>query len=114
MPDEIPFAARLLMARHHMKLSQEGLAERAGMKGAAISLFETGARRPSFDNLRKLADALSVTADFLLGRTDDMEELAEVDVAFRHGDNGLSVEQQEDLNVLAAAMVKRNRERRKN
>ena len=83
------------------------------MKGAAISLFETGSRRPSFDNLRKLADALSVTADFLLGRTDDMEGSAEVDVAFRHEFNGLSAEQQEDLQAVIEVMAQRNRDRKK-
>jgi transcriptional regulator with XRE-family HTH domain len=35
---------------------------------AAISFFETAKRRPSLGNLIKLADALSVSVDFLLGR----------------------------------------------
>lgn len=40
---------------------------------APISHFETGTRRPSFDNLVRLVNALDVSADYLLGRTDAME-----------------------------------------
>lgn len=62
------FQTRLREAREAKKLSQGELAERAALKPAAISHFETGARRPSFDNLKKLADALNVSVDYLLGR----------------------------------------------
>lgn len=71
------FEDRLRQARELRGISQGELARRAGLQPAAISHFETGTRRPSFDNLRTLAEALSVTADFLLGRTDDSEGLAE-------------------------------------
>lgn len=65
------FTKRLRVARELRKLNQAELAERAGFQPAAISHFETGVRKPSFDNLRRLADALEVTTDFLLGRSDD-------------------------------------------
>jgi transcriptional regulator with XRE-family HTH domain len=89
------FQQRLLAARKKRDMSQDGLAQKSGLKPAAISHFETGARKPSFDNLRKLADALNVTADYLLGRTDDPEGFAEADVAFRHGFEKLSSEQRD-------------------
>lgn len=54
-----------------MKLSQAQLGERAGIQASAISHFETGARKPSYRSLRKLANALGVTTDFLLGRVDE-------------------------------------------
>jgi transcriptional regulator with XRE-family HTH domain len=41
------------------------------MPPSSIAHFEAGARKPSFDTLRKLANALEVTTDYLLGRTDD-------------------------------------------
>jgi transcriptional regulator with XRE-family HTH domain len=50
------------------------------LQPSAISHFETGSRKPSFDNLRRLADALSVTTDYLIGRVDEMEAVA-TDVA---------------------------------
>jgi transcriptional regulator with XRE-family HTH domain len=65
------FARRLKAARELRQLNQAELAERAGLQATAISHFETGTRRPSFDNLRRLADALEVTTDYLLGRSAD-------------------------------------------
>lgn len=78
------FPERLRTARTKRQLSQEDLARRAKLQPSAISHFETGARKPSFDNLRRLADALEVTTDFLLGRVDEMEETAQADRLHRH------------------------------
>lgn len=65
------------------KLSQAELAAKAGLQPAAISHFETGARRPSFDNLQRLAAALDVSTDYLLGRADSPEPVASTDPAFK-------------------------------
>ena len=73
------FPERLRSAREKRGLSQGELAKRAGFQASAISHFETGSRKPSFDNLRRLADALEVTTDYLLGRVTDMQALAEAD-----------------------------------
>lgn len=70
-PSEI-FRERLKIARDKLrKWSQAELAAKAGMPSTSIAHFEAGARKPSFDTLRKLANALDVTTDYLLGRTDD-------------------------------------------
>ena len=69
-PSEI-FRERLRAARDLRGLSQGDLAGRAGLPPSSIAHFETGSRKPSFDTLRKLANALEVTTDYLLGRTDD-------------------------------------------
>lgn len=69
-PSEI-FRERLRAARDLRGLSQGELAGRANMPPSSIAHFETGSRKPSFDTLRKLANALEVTTDYLLGRTDD-------------------------------------------
>ncbi|GIK23627.1 MAG: hypothetical protein BroJett005_30410 [Ignavibacteriota bacterium] len=65
------FPDRLRAARELRKLSQSDLAERAGFQPSAVSHFETGRRSPSFDNLKRLADALDVTTDYLLGRVEE-------------------------------------------
>ncbi|MCA1358725.1 helix-turn-helix transcriptional regulator [Bradyrhizobium sp. IC3069] len=70
------FPDRLKSARDLRGLNQDQLAKRSGLQGSAISHFETGTRKPSFDNLRRLADALGVTTDYLLGRSDDPEGYA--------------------------------------
>jgi len=56
------------------------------MSASTISHFETGTRKPSFDNLRRLADALDVTTDYLLGRVKELDGLAGADRLHRHYD----------------------------
>lgn len=68
------FAKRLKHARETLRgLTQTQLAEKCGLPSTSISHFENleGSRKPSFDNLRRLAKALDVTTDYLLGRSDD-------------------------------------------
>jgi transcriptional regulator with XRE-family HTH domain len=65
------FKDRLRRAREKRGMSQAELGTKTGLKPAAVSHFETGQRSPSFDNLRKLADALNVSVDYLLGRIDE-------------------------------------------
>lgn len=78
------FPDRLRCAREYRGLTQGELATRAKLQPSAISHFETGTRKPSFDNLRLLADTLDVTTDYLLGRVDDFKELAGADKLHRH------------------------------
>ncbi|WP_419589064.1 helix-turn-helix domain-containing protein [Thiolapillus sp.] len=109
MADSDIFQKRLVTARKKRELSQDDLAKKSGLKPAAISHFETGARKPSFNNLKRLADALNVTADYLLGRTDDPEGFAEADVAFRHGFEQLSSEQREIALDFIEVLAKRSK-----
>jgi len=67
------FPARLTEARNIRGLSQTDLAEIAGLPASSISRFESGSRKPSFENLRRLAGALQATTDFLLGRVDELD-----------------------------------------
>ena len=93
-PTEV-FRGRLRTARTARNLSQSELARRAELQASAVSHFETGTRKPSFDNLKRLADALRVTTDYLLDRTDLMDaSAATVDKLHRHY-SGLSAEYQE-------------------
>ncbi|MDA3832073.1 MAG: helix-turn-helix transcriptional regulator [Spirochaetales bacterium] len=87
------FQQRLVAARKLRDLNQEKLANRAGLQPAAVSHFETGVRKPSFDNLKKLAQALEVTTDYLLGKADDPEGFGDVNMAYRDELKGLTEEQ---------------------
>jgi transcriptional regulator with XRE-family HTH domain len=81
-PSDI-FKERLRAARELRGYSQGLLAERAKMPPTSIAHFEAGSRKPSFDTLRRLANALEVTTDYLLGRV-DQPQLAEAgDPLFR-------------------------------
>jgi len=65
------FPERLRAARDLRKWNQSELANKATMPPSSIAHFESGSRKPSFDTLRRLANALEVTTDYLLGRVDD-------------------------------------------
>ena len=106
------FPARLRSAREKRKLSQEDLANRSGLLPSAISHFETGTRKPSFDNLRRLADALYVTTDFLLGRVNDDQALAGVDKLYRDLDHLTAADRdiaEDFLKLLADKARKRSK-----
>lgn len=77
------FPERLKSARGFRGLDQATLAERAGMPASSISHFEAGSRKPSFDNLRRLAGSLDVTTDYLLGRVEKPDVHAEADPVYR-------------------------------
>ena len=58
---------RIHAARVRHSWSQKELARRAGMSTKAIMHFEDGFSRPSLDRLRRLANTLEVSTDYLLG-----------------------------------------------
>lgn len=81
-PSEL-FQERLKAARELREWSQGRLASQAGMPPSSIAHFESGSRKPSFDTLRRLANALEVTTDYLLGRVDDPSLAQAADPLFR-------------------------------
>ena len=66
-PKSALFSRRLRAARELRNLSQAELAERARLQQTAVSHYESGTRRPSLRNLRRLSEALEVTSDYLIG-----------------------------------------------
>jgi transcriptional regulator with XRE-family HTH domain len=77
------FQKRLREARELREWSQSILGEKAELPSSSIAHFETGSRKPSFETLHKLANALEVTIDFLLGRTDNPSLAENGDPLFR-------------------------------
>jgi transcriptional regulator with XRE-family HTH domain len=57
------FAGRLRELRAGVGLTQEQLAEKAGVKRDAVARWERGNREPSWSNVVALADALGVSCD---------------------------------------------------
>ena len=64
---------RLRKAREARKWSQSFLARCAGCGQEKISFYETGKSKPQYQTLVHLANALQVSIDYLLSRTDEME-----------------------------------------
>jgi len=106
------FPARLYAARALRKLSQGELATRASLQPSAISDFETATRKPSFDNLKRLADALEVTTDYLLGRVHALDAHAGADKLHRHFER-LSANDREVAEQLMTFLAERNKARRR-
>lgn len=64
----ISLGKSLKEARKQAGYTQEQLAELVGVSRAAIARYETGEIEPSLETFVRLADALQVSADLLLGR----------------------------------------------
>jgi transcriptional regulator with XRE-family HTH domain len=109
MPES--FGERLRRIREEKRLNQADLAERTGFQPSAISHFESGRRAPSFDNLKKLADALAVTIDFLLGRETVPTTAGPVAEKLFRNFEQMTAEDQDDLAKFAAMLAEKNRRR---
>lgn len=106
-----PFQEILRKTREDRGLSQSELAVRARLQPSAISHFEAGRRSPSFDNLRRLADALSVTIDFLLGRQPDPQPAGPAAEQLFRNFEQMTSKDQETLAGFAKMLADQNRER---
>ena len=63
------FGKRLFELRTEKKLTREKLGKEIGTSGAIIGMYEREERTPSVDVARKIAEALEVSLDFLVGIT---------------------------------------------
>ena len=110
MPTPSPFGVRLRETRERRDLTQLELAERAGLTPVQISHFETGVKpSASAVTLIKLAHALSVTVDYLLGRTDDMKAVGGPAAVVLRSLQGASTETIERVADIARALTARDR-----
>jgi len=71
IPEELNFHERLVALRKERGLTQQALAGMVGMHISQIRRYESGQSQPTLDAIRKLAVALSVSADMLLFEKDE-------------------------------------------
>lgn len=105
------FAVRLRDARERLRgLTQAQLAEKTGLPPTSISHFENeeGTRKPSFDNLRRLANALEVTTDYLLGRSNDHVGMPVAEDALYRDVQNLTDSDREFAQVMIKKMLEKN------
>lgn len=69
------FGKRLREVRMNRGLTQQKLADAAGVALRSYQCYETGTRTPSFDLLVSLADVLNVPTDYLLCRDEYLKSL---------------------------------------
>lgn len=101
----------LRKVRESKNLSQTELAEKTGLQPSAISHFEKDRRSPSFDNLKRLADALSVSIDYLLGRDDTSKTFGPAAEKLFRDFGDMSSEDQDTLTKFASMLAQKNKER---
>jgi transcriptional regulator with XRE-family HTH domain len=66
IPAELNFNDRLAALRKERALTRQAVADMVGMRISQIRRYESGQSQPTLDAIRKLAVALSVSADMLL------------------------------------------------
>ena len=90
------FSERLKNLRKQAHLTQVDVAEKLGISQPAYASWERGAKKPTQDNLVKIAQVLNVSIDYLVGNSDEYlkeDELDNVELLFRMNSNGLTEEE---------------------
>ena len=65
-PADMTFAERLVALRKQHGLTQQALADRAEIHVTLLRRYEAGKTQPNIDTLRRIALALTISADLLL------------------------------------------------
>ena len=67
----LAFAERLRVLRGNSGMTQWQIAQALNISRSAYAYYETGATRPDFDTLTRLAQIFRVSTDYLLGASPD-------------------------------------------
>ena len=76
------FKERLITLRKHLKASQRSFAEAMRISVYQYQKYEYGENLPTIDKLSNLLLTYSISADFLLGLSDDIESTSRHKCAF--------------------------------
>lgn len=66
------FGNKVAQLRKEKDLSRDELGEKIGTSGAIVGRYERGDMKPSIEIAAKIADALDVSLDFLMGLSSDL------------------------------------------
>lgn len=75
---------RLKMLRNRKNLSQQELATRLGLKRVTYSQYEMDRRLPTYETLQKLSEFHGVSVDYIMGNTDNPDNI-ELNDVFHEG-----------------------------
>lgn len=104
------FSERLKDLRKQAGLTQVDVAERLGISQPAYASWERGVKKPTQDNLVKIAQILSVSVDYLLGNSEEVVELDNIELLFRMNSKGLT---EEEKKVFRKELIEFMEERRR-
>ena len=88
------FSERLKDLRKQAGLTQVDVAERLGISQPAYASWERGVKKPTQENLVKIAQILNVSVDYLVGNSEEVtDELDNIELLFRMNSKGLTSEE---------------------
>ena len=90
------FSERLKSLRKQAGLTQVDVAEELGISQPAYASWERGVKKPTQENLVKIAQILNVSVDYLVGNSEEKaDELDNIELLFRMNSKGLTEEEKE-------------------
>lgn len=90
------FSERLKKLRKQAQLTQVDVAEKLGISQPAYASWERGIKKPTQENLVKIAQVLNVSVDYLVGNSEEkIDELDNIELLFRMNSKGLTEEEKE-------------------
>ena len=90
------FSERLKTLRKQAQLTQVDVAEKLEISQPAYASWERGIKKPTQENLVKIAHILNVSVDYLVGNSDYTEDkLDNIELLFRMNSKGLTDEEKE-------------------
>ena len=90
------FSERLKDLRKQANFTQVEVAEKLGISQPAYASWERGIKKPTQENLVKIAQILNVSVDYLVGNADyTVDKLDNIELLFRMNSKGLSDEEKE-------------------
>lgn len=105
------FSQRLATLRKERKLTQKALSERVGVHVTQIQRYENGSIQPTLDVLRRLAIALSVSADLLVFDKDERGPDADLMLEFEALNQFDAQEKEVARKVLQGLIIQHQAER---
>lgn len=88
------FSERLKELRKKANFTQVEVAEKLGISQPAYASWERGVKKPTQDNLVKIAQILNVSVDYLVGNSEERtDELDNIELLFRMNSKGLTEEE---------------------
>lgn len=99
------FSERLALLMKQRKISQKELAQKAGVTESAMSYYVKGVRTPRSNVLIRIAKALNITTDYLLGTSEYSSDVYQDELQYLQRNLGkLNVQQLKKAeNILKAA-----------
>lgn len=105
------FSERLKELRKKANLTQVEVAEKLEISQPAYASWERGVKKPTQDNLVKIAQVLNASVDYLVGNSEEKsDELDNIELLFSMNSKGLT---DEEKKVFKKELIEFMEERKK-